>query len=277
MSERALEAGLFAAAAALALLGYGLPARDRAAYEPSERAPGVLRVVTWNLGDGGGGTGSAFEDEAVERVAGTLNALEPDLVLLQEVPGERELERLVRRLDGAQVLSLIPARGARRVAVLARHGELELLDAPQPRRGRSLGFAYRRPGRSAIVGVVLHADAWSSRERNLEIGTAADWLATRDEGAALLLAGDLNLDLDPGGRRDLFTDDEHRDVQSYEVATRRLVDAAAERGPTAEPDRRLDYVLVERGAFELVDAGPWKGRRVGAMDHDPVVADLRYR
>jgi endonuclease/exonuclease/phosphatase family metal-dependent hydrolase len=89
------------------------------------------------------------------------------------------------------------------------------------------------------------------------------------------LAGDFNLDLDLDKRRDLFTDDEYRDVETYNYVANRLVDAARGRGSTAEPDRRLDYIFAEREAFLVIDSGPWKGHRSGQMDHDPVVADLR--
>jgi endonuclease/exonuclease/phosphatase family metal-dependent hydrolase len=77
-------------------------------------------------------------------------------------------------------------------------------------------------------------------------------------------------------RGDLFTDEAHRDVETYNYAAQALQDAAAAvdaHAPTAEPDRRVDYVFVSLERRVLA-AGPWKGRRVGAMDHDPVVADI---
>jgi endonuclease/exonuclease/phosphatase family metal-dependent hydrolase len=85
----------------------------------------------------------------------------------------------------------------------------------------------------------------------------------------------LNLDLDLDKRRDLFTDAEHRDVESYNYVASRLFDVGMGRGSTAEPDRRLDYIFIN-AELGVTAAGAWKGRRVREMDHDPVVADLRF-
>ena len=92
-----------------------------------------------------------------------------------------------------------------------------------------------------------------------------------------IFAGDFNLDPGLDKRRDLFSDDDHLDVETYNYVAQSMEDAALGRGPTAEPDRRLDYIFYGAEELELVEAGPWRGRRVGAMDHDPVVADFRFR
>ena len=90
-----------------------------------------------------------------------------------------------------------------------------------------------------------------------------------------ILAGDLNLDIDIDKRRDLFTDDEYLDVETYNYIVRRLSDVTLNTGSTAEPDRRLDYIFADAKRLNVVHAGPWKGKRVADMDHDPVVADLQ--
>ena len=77
---------------------------------------------------------------------------------------------------------------------------------------------------------------------------------------------------DPG-IGDLFTDDEYLDVETYNYVSRGLEDVGRGRGATAEPDRRLDYLFVDPG-LEVLGAGPVVGRRSGAMDHDPLAADL---
>ncbi len=45
------------------------------------------------------------------------------------------------------------------------------------------------------------------------------------------------------------------------------------RGTTAQPGRRLDY-LFWSPEVEVIAGGPWKGHRIGAKDHDPIVFDL---
>ena len=90
-----------------------------------------------------------------------------------------------------------------------------------------------------------------------------------------ILAGDLNLDIDLGKRRDLFSDNQHLDVETYNYLLQHLSDLTQNTGSTAEPDRRLDYIFGDTGRVKVVRSGPWKGRRIEDMDHDPVVADLQ--
>ncbi len=145
--------------------------------------------------------------------------------------------------------------------------------------GRALGaHANVRPlGRDREVEldvVVLHADAFSSRRRNRLLGVAADTLHERARGRYTILGGDFNLEVDPDRRRDLLSDDAYRDLESFHYAARGMLDAGLGAGPTAEPARRIDYLLVGKAGFRVVRAGVWPGRRVGAMDHDPLIADL---
>lgn len=47
------------------------------------------------------------------------------------------------------------------------------------------------------------------------------------------------------------------------------------RGPTAEPDRRLDYIFSD-ASLAVIDAGLFKDLRAPGMDHDPLVGDLHF-
>ncbi len=263
-----IEALLFLLAAACAVGGFGLP-RLGFDYEPPEKGE-ALRVVTWNVGvardfeSGDDGVApSGTRDLARRRILETLVALQPDLCVLQET-SERQAEEIAAAFDKARLVFSAPGR----VAIVAIDGRIQSLDS-----GSLVNLVYRRRGAPRVRVVGIHADAWSAEERNREIGEAIEEL---EEGRAdvRILAGDLNLDVDVEGGQDLFTEDEYLDVQPYSYVAERLVDAAAGTGPTAEPDRRLDYIFV-RGA-EVRDAGVWRGRRVGAMDHHPVVVDLLF-
>ena len=90
-----------------------------------------------------------------------------------------------------------------------------------------------------------------------------------------ILAGDLNLDIDLDKRRDLFTDNEHLDVETYNCIAQHFSDVAVNTGSTAEPDRRLDYIFADADSLKVIRSGPWKGKSVADMNHDPVVADLQ--
>lgn len=275
--ELGAEVFLWLAAALFLALGFGWHEGGARPYELKPREPGDLRLVTWNVGAGAGSWGRPMADEHLEHVAAVIGALEPDLVLLQELDHGAQLLRLRNALGPDWYLASQHLAG-RSLGVLARGGELERFSV-EGSGGSALGVAYRpAPSRGLLplAVVVVHADASSSEKRNGQIGTATRALFARDEPGRIL-AGDLNLDVDLGKRRDLFTDDEYRDVETYNWLAGRLTDAGLFGGSTAEPDRRLDYVFVEGKRLEVLGAGPWKGRRAGRMDHDPVVADLRPR
>lgn len=265
---RGPELALWLAAAALLFLGARLDPPEARGWRPGPRDPRGLRVVTWNVG---AADGEPLLDERVEHVAAVLRELDPDLVALQEVDGLRQAHRLETLLGDGWAKSLARGLGERRVVLLARGGELRELDAPGPA-ARARAVVWEPADRPAVVLIGAHADAFAPDARNRLLGELADFLARDDLPPARVLAGDLNLDLDLDKRRDLFTPDAHLDVESYGYLTRRLVDAGRGSGSTAEPDRRLDYVLV--AGLAVRSAGPWRGRRAGTMDHDPVVADL---
>ena len=268
MSDRRevlLELALYLAAGASALAGFGPPSLGTTAWTPVPVPEGALRVVTWNVGGAEGGRPRGFFDRDLEHVAGVLTSLEADLIVLQEMGSASQGARLASRLGSGYALA--QAGG---VALLARGATIEGQDSVSGAR-RALLAQLRWRGRDlALAGV--HASAFDARIRNREVGRATEALLER--GAHLhLLVGDLNLDVDLDKKRDLFSNEVQRDVETYNYVARQLRDAARGRGSTAEPDRRLDYVFVSPSA-RVLGAGPWKGQRAPGMDHDPVVADL---
>ena len=267
-----LDGALFALGAALLVAGHARDALRPRPYEPAPRGDALVRIATWNIGTGLASDSRALEDDELARVAAALVELDADLILLQEVDGRRALGDLRRALGPEWRSAMARGTGGRRVAALGR-GELESFPV-SGERGRTLGVRFRSGSEDEVVAVVLHAHAFSAEERNERIAEALEHLRAQEARGLRVLAGDLNLDLDLDKRRDLFTDDAHLDVETYNYVARYLDDAAAGRGTTAEPDRRLDYVFYESSAYELAAAGPWKGRRIGDMDHDPVAADF---
>jgi len=272
----AFELSSYAVALAAFVFGFVHETLHPPPFAPAARGPGVLRVVTWNVGNGMDRDGGGLRGADIEHVARVLRELDPDLAFLQELTGRLQLRQLERALGRGWSLELSPGASTRRVAALARRGSLEAFEVDDAGR-RVIGVEYRPARGPTVVAVSVHADAFSSRDRNQELGAAVEALFGHDRSSARLLLGDLNLDLDLDKRADLFTDDAYLDVETYNFVAERLFDAARDSGPTAEPDRRLDYVFAAREAFEVVDAGAWKNQRAGAMDHDPVIVDLRLR
>ncbi|MBI5362415.1 MAG: endonuclease/exonuclease/phosphatase family protein [Planctomycetes bacterium] len=262
------EGVLWLLAAGLFVLGADFGARDIGAFEPSMRDANVMRLVTWNVGGAENGVPHSMKEEHVPAIADALARLDADLVFVQELVDGAQL----RRLADALGRDWTAWRGRGDCGVLTRRSDVERWG---PRRVRNhAGVLWPRDGRDLVV-LALHADAFSAKERNEAIGESHAALMAQ-AGHAHVLLGDLNLDVDQDKKSELFSDDLHADVESYNVLAATLTDAALGKGPTAEPDRRLDYVFVSR-ELEIVAAGPWFGRRVGTMDHHPVVVDLRWR
>lgn len=262
------ESVLWAAAAVLFALGADLRSDDIAGYEPTFRDADVLRLVTWNVGGVEHGAPHSMKPEHIPAIADAIAVLDPDLVVLQELDDSA----LLSRLAAAMGREWTAWRGRGDCCALTRRPSVQRWGPPRLR--NQVGALCPDGGRTIVV-LGLHLDAFSASERNTALG-AAIGLFHGLSGDGRVLLGDLNLDVDQDKKSELFTDDLHTDVETYNLLAAELVDAALGRGPTAEPDRRLDYVFVSRD-LEVVAAGPWFGRRVGTMDHHPVVADLRWR
>jgi endonuclease/exonuclease/phosphatase family metal-dependent hydrolase len=241
-------------------------------FDPQQRAPGSLRVVTWNVGSGvDAGTG-ALRDGELEHVARVIGDLDGDLVFLQELGGRGQMSALGRALGPAWSWRFTIIDSGRPMGVLAQRGKLRQRRAPEI--GGSLLVRFSSNSGSVLECVALHVDAFSSESRNQNIGLASDYLEEVKVGERPLLLGDLNLDLGIDKRRDLFTDDEYLDVETYNYVANRMLDTGLEAGPTAKPDRRIDYIFARPGDFTVTQVGPWLGQRARGMDHHPLVVDL---
>lgn len=255
----AIAAAAFAAAAWLrvpAELGTGA-AGDGAGDRTARARIGALQVITWNVGGAHDGRPHPFDHEDLDRLAGLIAEVEPDLLLLQEFRYDMDWPALQGRLR--EEGPFVKASGD--VAIVALRGELQggVLT------GNVAIAEWRIDGRAIAVGNV-HASAWNARERRRQIGGAVDRLFEQ-AGSARLFGGDLNLDV--GQRSDLFSGDPESDVALYNWVAARLSDAGAAAGPTAEPDRRLDYLFTSPELRPL-QARVLTDRRGKTMDHDPL-------
>lgn len=269
--EKWFERGLLAVAVGFGVLGFGWLAPSTQSFRLGPRDSAGLRVLTWNVGNK---SGKPMSDDSLSGVAETLRQADADLVFLQEVSSHRQFDLLLTRLgDGWR--GSMPSGWNHGIAVFCQRGRLRASVVKTGFIRRAVSVLFKQRGRSSIAAVVVHADAFSAKRRNVEIGRAADHLLRDSRARVKLFAGDLNLDLDLDKRRDLFTNEEHLDVESYNYVAQELFDVGIGRGATAQPDRRLDYLFIN-AELSVKDAGPWKDRRTGDMDHHPLVADLEF-
>jgi endonuclease/exonuclease/phosphatase (EEP) superfamily protein YafD len=275
MREKLLEILFVALTIVFAATGYSLHQWGRSSYQLTKRNPNDLRIVTWNVGGAGGHGGRSLDNQFLAHVATVLKELDADLILLQEIAYEKQVSRLSRMLDGKWE-AMVSNGGGRSVAILAQRGRLYSQISPD-KKYNGLATSYRAPEKPPVFLMNIHADPYSAQRRNRLIGWATDTLMNRFPDHLKILAGDLNLDIDIDKRRDLFTEDEYLDVETYNYVAQRLADVTLNTGSTAEPDRRLDYIFADVNRLKVVHAGPWKGKRVADMDHDPVVADLKFK
>lgn len=268
------EAIMLSLAVLMAFVGFGSMDTAERAYVPSERQSDHLRVMTWNVGRKGGTHGQPLAGADIDHVVKTVLGLDPDLLFLQEIEDAAQLDTLLARLGDPWQGELVSTKG-RRIAMLRPRGDWLMPRRWWGARDGSSPLIYIKDGHFPIAALAVHADAFSARKRNAQIGRAVDALLHVRHVKARILVGDLNLDLDLDKRRDLFSSDEHLDVETYNYVCKHLFDAGAGRGSTADPDRRLDYIFTSAD-LGVVGAGPIRNMRNGDMDHDPVVADLIF-
>ena len=274
MREKILEIVFIALALVFAAGGYGMHRLGAVGFHLAPRQPDDLRIVSWNVGGAGGYGGRSLKNEFLPHIAAVLKELNADLILLQEVASPHQVQRLTRKLGGRWEV-IVSTGGGSLLAVLGQRGSLQS-QTRLTHSFRSQAASYQAPGLPPVLVINLHASPYSAKERNAQIGRATDTLMSHNSGHLKILAGDLNLDVDIEKRRDLFTDDEYLDVETYNYLVQHFSDVAQNTGSTAEPDRRLDYIFADVARVKVIRAGPWKGRRVADMDHDPVVADLKF-
>ena len=273
MRDKLLEVIFIILAVAFGIAGYRIHPPDAGSYRLAPRQSDELRIVTWNVGNAGGHSGQSLRTEYLPHIGTVLKKLNADLMLLQEVSTFDQAQRL-RRILGNEADVLVSPGGSGQLAILAQRGRLRH-QAGLTLNLRALAAFYQASDLPPVVLMNIHANPYAAQERNALIGRATQILMNQNSRHLKILAGDLNLDVDLHKRRDLFTDDEHLDVETYNYLAEQLSDLTRDTGATAEPDRRLDYIFADTRHLKVIRAGPWKGQRVANMDHDPLVVDLR--
>jgi endonuclease/exonuclease/phosphatase family metal-dependent hydrolase len=285
----------FAASAAL-LLAPALAASDPLdrVYEggsaPASRTPSALRIVDWNIERG----------KHLDRVAETLRAQEPDLVLLQEVDlnarrsgGVDVAAELARRLNmnysfapafeevtqkngnGRPALQgqAILARGTIRSTRVLRYRQQTGFWRPRRWLPNWAILQRRNGGRIAIISEVVAGDRvlavynlhLESRgfghTRNIQLEETLADARRYPDSTTVIIGGDLNPKYDPArARRRVSREGFQNCMGDRNVRTHVLWGY-------------LDYLFV-RGPAACSDSDVIRGSR--ASDHDPIAARLVF-
>jgi endonuclease/exonuclease/phosphatase family metal-dependent hydrolase len=255
---------------------------------PRDAAPGALRirVLTYNV-LGGRNTDGARD---LERLAAVIEALEPDVVALQEV------DRGTGRLDGVDLpAELERLTGLRHAfgramyydggeygeAILSRFPILDVTNHALPHREGSepraaLAATLQLPGTDqTFVFIGTHLDHQRDPADRVAQAHALNDLLDRYAGRPLILAGDLNA----------VPESEPMQILRAEWTDAWPDDAEGLSFPSDAPDRRIDYVLYrpsERWRVENTYRGldvnrsdtAWRALLNLASDHLPVVAEM---
>jgi len=249
------------------------------AIELAEARPDDIVVLSWNLGSGSPFPMSSREDH-LGAVASVILEVDADVACLQEVRGRAHLDLLLARL--AERDSTAPGwRGAvavddRRVtAIVSRlDGRFDSVDDSLQFGGPTrLVLNDRRD--IEIVSLHMRARRHSSSRRSY-VDRLRRHVATTDH--PVILVGDFNLD--PDGFWDraspVLSDDLDRDRGTLAALHALGRDAGAETAATAVFSRRIDRAFVPE-TIELVSYRVLYGRRLGRMDHRPIVIRIRRR
>jgi endonuclease/exonuclease/phosphatase family metal-dependent hydrolase len=261
------------AIATLVGLGTIAPAAARAqlAESPSENGgaqePVTLRVLAYNIKHGEGMDGMIL----LERAARVINALDPDVVTLQEVDSAVnrtfliDQARTLGELTGMRSVfgGFFDYQGGRYgMALLSKHPIVSwenhrLPDGAEPR--TALAARIRVAGNDIIVvGIQLYATA---EERYAQAAQIVE--IYQNETAPVILAGDFN------SRPDSEVIDLFR--RYWQVPFKGSDHLTF---PSEIPNREIDYIMYRpRDRFEITDS--WVVYEPLVSDHRPVLLELR--
>lgn len=264
----------------------GAPAASAAA--PAARPDGLRRVLTYNIRIGAGRQKWGASPHTLRQgatldlapIAAAIRSLAPDIVGLQEVLGPMQARDLADRLGMHHAYAAHALTGSGSwwgVALLSRR--------PIRRAGRhqiSTGEGNNRANLAVEVDTEDGVETYVVIHKDKDIADGAPLRATLAglDGwtPPLVLLGDLNIA--PGDPRlDILSS---RFADSAVLADTSNARFARKRGTwigrtMTTYERRIDYVLIEPGAFAVVDAGLIPAAHWRASDHLGYYADLRRR
>ena len=209
-------------------------------------------------------------------VVEAIRSARPDIVALQEVAGKAQMEKIAKALKmygaftyhktsdgrspwwGVAVLSRYPIRSERAVQIsygVGNNKSILITDIDTPH--------------GPVAAVSMHKDKDTRNGRPFKVAMKA----LKSVPNPVLLMGDMNIKpFDP--RMNLMTSRFEDALDKVDTAASKY---AKKRGTWRATRSRIDYVMPQRGRFEVLDAGIVDARHHDASDHLGVVARVRLK
>jgi endonuclease/exonuclease/phosphatase family metal-dependent hydrolase len=242
--------------------------------------PAEIRVLTYNIHHGEGVDGK-FN---LPRIAKIISSVSPDIVALQEVDQgtarasgvdqPAELARLTgmdvvfgRNIDyqgggyGTAVLSKLPVKAHNSV-------KLPSFDDGEQRGVQVVELG--APGEPGVVFLCTHLDNRLDDRERVASAEAINRLAAEYSDRLMILAGDLNAELESHSMREF---EKHWRIAGGDAKPQA---ASLLTYPSGKPAKWIDYVLVRPAErWEVVEVGVLD--EPIASDHRPLLAVLRWK
>jgi endonuclease/exonuclease/phosphatase family metal-dependent hydrolase len=245
----------------------------------------VLRLLTWNVGNGDLESETRAHEEDLPAVARVILDNDADAVALQELTGKDQLRLLLQHLEDRYRGYVCNSAGADRVeAVLIKNSERGdsgaaspiFSDVPAGNRFAAAAAFHLRKDLPKVVLVSAHADAFSASRRRAFAADLTDWSRSHSKSELTFIAGDFNFEVSTRNKNNLFTDDAKHDSESYAYLLKYFRDLGLDAGETSINDRRIDYIFGPVANVTLRRTEVLRSAAVGRMDHWPLLVEVTF-
>lgn len=285
---------LLSACFILSLVGSSIFERQRErgsiALDSSDQGH-VLRLMSWNIGNGDLESDSRAHSHDLPAVAQVILDNDADAVAIQELTGADQLKVLLShlkdryrgyvcsagksdRVEGVLLKNRLAAPEQRDRRRGVSDGHVRFHDLPAGDRFAATATFRLRNDLPEVVLISAHADAFNARRRRVFSGEVVDWAHSRTKSEIVFVAGDFNFEVTAGKETNLFTDDAKHDSETYAGFLRYFRDLGRDAGETSINDRRIDYIFGAPDKVSLRRAEVLRGAAVGSMDHWPLLIEV---
>ena len=234
-----------------------------------------LRLLTWNIGYAELEDDTRAHDKDLPAVAEVILREDPDAVVLQELTGQPQLNKLLELLH-RKYLGAIAQQGRddRFEGVLVKASGARFNPVEAGGRWAIAASFQPREHTPEIVLLSAHADAFNAARRRRYTEALVDWAQDRAQTSQVFIAGDFNFELKAANETNLYTDNVKHDSESDSHILRSFRDLGRDAGDTAINDRRIDYIFGPPKVRQVGRIEVLRNAAVGRMDHWPLLVEV---